>query len=95
MSLYRYVAAKDELLALMVDAALAETPAAPAPGEDWRDGLSRWAWAYHDALRRHPWVLRMPISGAAGRRRTRSPGSRTAWPRCATRGLSGAARSSR
>ena len=23
----------------------------------------RWAWTYHDALRRHPWVLRVPISG--------------------------------
>jgi Tetracyclin repressor-like, C-terminal domain len=25
--------------------------------------MSRWAWTYHDALRRHPWVLRIPISG--------------------------------
>lgn len=63
MSLYRYVAAKDELLALMVDAAF-DTPVRPAAeGEDWRAGLSRWAWTYHDALRRHPWVLRVPISG--------------------------------
>jgi AcrR family transcriptional regulator len=59
MSLYRYVGAKDELLALMVDAALG--PVAP-PGEaGWRDELSRWAWAYHDALRRHPWVLQVPM----------------------------------
>jgi AcrR family transcriptional regulator len=63
MSLYRYVAAKDELLALMVDAAFDAPPATPAPGEGWRAGLSRWAWTYHDALRRHPWVLRIPISG--------------------------------
>ena len=63
MSLYRYVAAKDELLALMVDAAFDAPAAAPAPGEGWRAGLSRWAWTYHDALRRHPWVLRVPISG--------------------------------
>lgn len=63
MSLYRYVAAKDELLALMVDAAFDE-PVAPAPPEErWRDGMTRWAWTYHDALRRHPWVLRVPISG--------------------------------
>jgi AcrR family transcriptional regulator len=63
MSLYRYVAAKDELLALMVDAAFDE-PVAPAPeGEGWRAGMARWAWTYHDALRRHPWVLRVPISG--------------------------------
>ena len=66
MSLYRYVAAKDELLSLMVDAVMAD--AAPATesdrrdDEDWRTGLSRWAWAYHDILRRHPWVVRVPIT---------------------------------
>lgn len=63
MSLYRYVAAKDELLALMVDAAF-DQPVAPAPpDEGWRAGTTRWAWIYHDALRRHPWVLRVPIGG--------------------------------
>jgi AcrR family transcriptional regulator len=64
MSLYRYVSAKDELLALMVDAVLGP-PAAAAPDEDWRAGLSRWAWAYHDVLRRHPWVLQIPITAPA------------------------------
>src|SRR3954464_8445635 len=63
MSLYRYVGAKHELLALMVDAALGDTPAAPRRGQGWRAGIERWAWTYHDALRRHPWVLRVPISG--------------------------------
>jgi AcrR family transcriptional regulator len=63
MSLYRYVAAKDELLQLMVDAAYTAPPAPPQPGETWRDGLSRWAWAEHDSLRRHPWVVRIPIKG--------------------------------
>jgi AcrR family transcriptional regulator len=63
MSLYRYVAAKDELLALMVDAALGPAPASPPPTEGWRAELSQWAWAYHAVLRRHPWVLRVPISG--------------------------------
>ena len=63
MSLYRYVDAKDELLALMVDAALGDPPPPPA-GEGWRDGLARWAWGYHDALRRHPWALHVPISAA-------------------------------
>jgi AcrR family transcriptional regulator len=62
MSLYRYVAAKDELLALMVDAALG-APVPAAPGEDWRAGLTRWAWGFHDAMRRHPWALRVPVSG--------------------------------
>jgi len=60
MSLYRYVAAKDELVALMVDAAIG-TFSAPAEDESWRDGLSRWAWDYLAALRRHPWALRVPV----------------------------------
>lgn len=64
MSLYRYVTAKDELLALMVDAVLGPVTA-PGDGEDWRTGLSRWAWGYHATLRKHPWVLRIPISGPA------------------------------
>jgi AcrR family transcriptional regulator len=64
MSLYRYVAAKDELLALMVDAALGAPPPVPG-GEGWREGLSRWAWAYHDVLRRHPWALQLPIASPA------------------------------
>jgi AcrR family transcriptional regulator len=63
MSLYRYVASKDELLALMIDGAVGQPPAASQPGEDWRAGLSRWAWAYHEALARHPWVVRVPIGG--------------------------------
>jgi AcrR family transcriptional regulator len=62
MSLYRYVSAKDELLSLMVDTALGPPPP-PAPGEDWRAGLSRWALGVWAAYRRQPWVLRVPISG--------------------------------
>jgi AcrR family transcriptional regulator len=62
MSLYRYVAAKDELLALMADLAY-EPPPRPAPGEGWREGLERWAWAELAVYRRNPWVLRIPISG--------------------------------
>jgi AcrR family transcriptional regulator len=63
MSLYRYVAAKDELLALMADLAYEAPPAPRGPEEDWRDGLSRWARTELALLRRNPWVLRIPISG--------------------------------
>ena len=65
MSLYRYVAAKDELLALMVDAA--SGPAAPAPpraragGRAWRGGRGPTT----TSCGAHPWVLRVPISGPA------------------------------
>jgi AcrR family transcriptional regulator len=63
MSLYRYVAAKQELLALMVDAAYGTPPTSSGPQEGWREALSRWAWAELTVYRRHPWVLRIPISG--------------------------------
>src|SRR6266849_352203 len=63
MSLYRHVSAKEELLALMVDAAWGDSPGSPGPGEGWRAGLSRWAWAMHAAARRHPWVVRIPVNG--------------------------------
>jgi AcrR family transcriptional regulator len=63
MALYRYVTAKDELLELMVDAGQGPPPPASAPGEGWRAGLSRWAWAEAAAYRRHPWALFIPISG--------------------------------
>jgi AcrR family transcriptional regulator len=93
MALYRYVNAKDELLALMVDAAFGPPPGAAdepgrraidaasgPPGEmdepgrraidaapgaagepGWRAGLARWAWGHHAVLRRHPWIVRIPI----------------------------------
>jgi AcrR family transcriptional regulator len=60
MSLYRYVAAKDDLLMLMVDAALGPPPIPDSPG--WRAGLSAWAVTLRDVYRRHPWSLRVPIS---------------------------------
>ncbi len=67
MSLYRHVSSKEELLTLMVDTAWGPAPktAAPetaAPGEGWRAGLSRWAWALRTEARRHPWVVRIPLN---------------------------------
>jgi AcrR family transcriptional regulator len=63
MSLYRYVNAKDELVKLMVDAAWGPPPAAGPPDEGWRGALSRWAWGMRAAFRRHPWAVRIPLSG--------------------------------
>ena len=63
MSLYRHVEGKRELLALMVDSAFDRAPAPPAPRERWRSALARWAQAHLAVLRRHRWVLRVPISG--------------------------------
>ena len=63
MSLYRHVSAKEELLTLMVDAAWGPAPDGPAPGQGWRAGLSRWAWALRAAAQRHRWVVGIPLNG--------------------------------
>ena len=63
MSLYRHVSSKEELIKLMVDAAWGDSPGPLLPGENWRAGLSRWAWAMRAALQRHPWAAHLPISG--------------------------------
>jgi AcrR family transcriptional regulator len=62
MSLYRYVAAKDDLLTLMFDAGIGAPPAIDPAVHDWRDGLTMWAQGIRAAYRRHPWALRVPIS---------------------------------
>lgn len=58
-SLYRHVATKDELLALMADSVLGRPP---VPEQGWRESLGRWAWARHAVFRAHPWVLRLPVT---------------------------------
>lgn len=60
MALYRHVRSKDELLALMADAALERPPALP---EGWRTGLETWARAILAVSARHPWIARLPIDG--------------------------------
>jgi AcrR family transcriptional regulator len=61
MGLYRYVQAKDELLALMVDEAIGP-PDFPAYGHAaWRDRLSAWAYAARSAFEAHPWVLGLSL----------------------------------
>jgi AcrR family transcriptional regulator len=62
MSLYRYVAAKDELLDLMADQAYGPPPPPPEPGQGWREGLSQWAWALRATYYRNAWALQIPIS---------------------------------
>ncbi|MGY2125851.1 TetR/AcrR family transcriptional regulator [Nocardia gipuzkoensis] len=55
MSLYRHVPSKDDLVALMLDATMAEPPVLP-PG-DWRAALDLWARRTRELYLRHPWVL--------------------------------------
>jgi AcrR family transcriptional regulator len=61
MSLYRHVASKDELIDLMVDAALGRMSEEAPADEDWRAGLARCAWEMRRAAQRHPWVVRVPL----------------------------------
>jgi AcrR family transcriptional regulator len=63
MALYRHVRTKEELLLLMVDAALGEPPAGRRGNEGWRSALERWALGHLAALRRRPWMVRVPIGG--------------------------------
>ncbi len=64
MALYRYVASKDELLARMYEAGLADDagdvrvlppPAADAPA--WRTGLHAWFEHQLALVVRHPWLM--------------------------------------
>jgi AcrR family transcriptional regulator len=60
MALYRHVKSKDELLALMADAALETPPEFPADG-DWRSGLMLWSQHVLAVAQRHPWYAQLPI----------------------------------
>jgi AcrR family transcriptional regulator len=64
MSLYRHVAAKDELFALMLDAGTGEPPAdLPDPSVGWRTGLHAWAEAMRRSLLQSPWITHLPLAG--------------------------------
>jgi len=63
MSLYRHVASKDELVALMVDTVYGQFLVPTAAGKGWRAGLAELAGVMRAAMYRHPWILRVPIGG--------------------------------
>jgi AcrR family transcriptional regulator len=58
MSLYRYISAKDDLIALLDDALLGESliPDGELPA-GWQAALAAIARATRDAYRRHPWAV--------------------------------------
>ncbi|MGE0066310.1 MAG: TetR/AcrR family transcriptional regulator [Solirubrobacterales bacterium] len=58
MTLYHYVANKDELVTLMMDAVMGEVlvPAEELPSE-WRPAMARIAISTLESLRRHRWTL--------------------------------------
>ncbi|MGH3071672.1 MAG: TetR/AcrR family transcriptional regulator [Gaiellaceae bacterium] len=61
MSLYHYVAKKEELLEGIVGLVLQEIDA-PAPGSDWKPALRQLAISAHEALVRHPWACNFMLS---------------------------------
>jgi AcrR family transcriptional regulator len=56
MSLYHYVANKDELLDAMIDVVFAEIELPPAD-TDWQTAMRRRASSARDVLARHPWAI--------------------------------------
>ncbi|MET3988357.1 TetR/AcrR family transcriptional regulator [Streptomyces sp. PvR034] len=64
MSLYRYVAAKEELYVLMSDAGAGTPPPLPpeAAGWGWRELLTHWAYGQRATLLANSWILRIPIT---------------------------------
>lgn len=60
MSLYRYVDSKDDLYVVMLEQAFGP-PAPVDPEAGWRERITAWAAAFRDVIRRHPWVLEVPV----------------------------------
>ncbi|GAB2643394.1 TetR/AcrR family transcriptional regulator [Nocardia goodfellowii] len=65
MSLYRYVPAKEQLTALMLDTALGAPPelleAQPDSPRPWRECLRQWAVTLFARYNEHPWALDLAV----------------------------------
>ena len=61
MSLYRYVASKEELLLLMIDSSIGPPPATD-PSAGWRERAETWSRELLAFYQQHPWILEVPIS---------------------------------
>jgi AcrR family transcriptional regulator len=62
MSLYRYVANKDELLQLMWNAGAQGAEGFVVEGKGWRERLRSWAIVQREAIDQHPWITEMPMA---------------------------------
>ncbi|MFC7340067.1 TetR/AcrR family transcriptional regulator [Saccharopolyspora griseoalba] len=82
MSLYRYVPSKDDLIALMLDAAVGAPPRISARA-GWRSAMETWARSCAEVFGRHPWVLSL-----VARPRTMGP-NEVAYVEVALAALSG------
>ena len=62
MSLYRYVASKEELLQLMWNGSASGVESLVLEGDGWRARLRMWAIVQRDMIDRHPWITQMPMA---------------------------------
>jgi AcrR family transcriptional regulator len=62
MSLYRYVANKDELLQLMWNASAQGAEDLVLEGAGWRERLRGWALVQREMIDRHAWITEMPMA---------------------------------
>ncbi|MFB7864104.1 MULTISPECIES: TetR/AcrR family transcriptional regulator [unclassified Streptomyces] len=65
MSLYRYLPGKNDLVSLMIDAALGDPPILEDTIGDWRAKLEVWAHCYLVVLNDHPWAVLAATLGRA------------------------------
>jgi AcrR family transcriptional regulator len=62
MSLYRYVDAKEELYAVMMDRGYGPPPAGLATRGGWRTRLEAWGRGIAAGLVAHPWMVQVPVT---------------------------------
>ncbi|MEE2041776.1 TetR/AcrR family transcriptional regulator [Nocardiopsis sp. CT-R113] len=63
MSLYRHVDSKEDMLVLMSDRAMDGAPPEPCADRAWRAGVEEWVHRVMEVYRRHPWAIRLTLSG--------------------------------
>jgi AcrR family transcriptional regulator len=64
-ALYRYVASRDDLLAIMVDAVMGAVPRRIEPDGGWRAAILGVAVTMLDVYRSHPWLVDVPPQAAS------------------------------
>jgi AcrR family transcriptional regulator len=62
MSLYRYVASKDELLQLMWNASAQAVDDLVLDGKGWRARLRAWVLFQRAVIDQHPWITQLPMA---------------------------------
>jgi AcrR family transcriptional regulator len=63
MAAYRHIESRDDLVILMVDAALGAPPASILETDAWTERTRRWSAQISKRYARHPWLVDAPIDG--------------------------------